>query len=208
MPGRPRGVILIALGLSLLINVSIIVVASVLATQRRAPQDITAPVGVDLIELASPEPLAEEPRREAEQPTPQEKLDVTPDLFQPEITGGFGALDGAIAVDMGKLATTAIGEDFIFESHELDQAPRAVVRVPPIYPYAAREKGIVGQVQVRMLVNQDGSVGQVQILDARPKGVFEDAVRRTVPQWKFSPGKIEGRSVTAWVVTTVRFSLD
>ncbi len=208
MRGGPRGTILVALGLSLLINFSIIVIASVLSTQRRSPQDITAPVGVDLIELDSPEPPAEEPVREAERPAPQEKLDMAPELFQPEIAGGFGALDGAIAVDMGKLATTAIGEDLIFESHELDQAPRAVVRVPPLYPYAAREKGIEGQVQVRMLVNRDGSVGQVQILEARPKGIFEDAVKRTVPQWKFSPGKIEGQAVTAWVVTTVRFSLD
>jgi protein TonB len=59
-----------------------------------------------------------------------------------------------------------------------------------------------------MLVNPDGSVGQVQVLDARPPGIFEDAVKRTVPQWRFSPGKIEGRPVAAWVVTTIQFNLD
>jgi protein TonB len=46
------------------------------------------------------------------------------------------------------------------------------------------------------------------VLDARPPGIFEDAVKRTVPQWRFSPGKIEGRPVAAWVVTTIQFNLD
>jgi protein TonB len=51
-------------------------------------------------------------------------------------------------------------------------------------------------------------VGRLIILDARPKGLFEDAVRKTVPRWKFSPGRIAGEEVTSWVITTVRFTLD
>jgi protein TonB len=98
--------------------------------------------------------------------------------------------------------------DFVFEAYELDQPPQAVVRVPPVYPYKAREQGIEGVVQVKLLINQDGSVGHLEILDARPEGLFEEAVRNAVPQWKFSPGKIDGQTVTAWVVTYVRFTLD
>jgi len=209
MRPRSRGTLLPAFGLSLLINVSIIVLATVLANQRSERQDITSPVGIDLIDLAAPEPPAEEEAAEAEKPAPKENLDVSPDLFQPELTGGFeGFGDGGVAIDVGALAQTAVGENLVFESYELDQAPKAIVRVPPLYPYAAREKNIQGAVQVRMLINPDGSVGQVQVLDARPPGIFEDAVKRTVPQWRFSPGKIEGRPVAAWVVTTIRFNLD
>jgi protein TonB len=38
--------------------------------------------------------------------------------------------------------------------------------------------------------------------------MFEDAVMKSVPQWRFNPGKIEGKAVTAWVVTAVRFDLN
>ncbi len=206
MPSRMRS--LGAPALAILINASIIVLATVLANQKSARQDITNPVGIDLIDLAAPEPPAEDRAREAEKPAAREHLDVTPDLFQPDLSGGFGDLGDAISIDIGNIAEAAVGENLVFESYELDQAPKAIVRVPPIYPYAAREKNIRGAVQVRMLVNPDGSVGQVQVLDARPPGIFEDAVKRTVPQWRFNPGKIEGRPVASWVVTTVQFTLD
>jgi protein TonB len=207
--GSPRRrIIVAAIVASAAINVSLVLLATMLAGHKERQDDITAPIGVDLIDLAAPEPPMEEPVREAAPPAPREKLDVTPDLFEPELAGGFGAFDPGVAIDIGRLAETGIGEKLVFESYELDQAPSAVVRVPPLYPYAAREKGIEGAVQVRMLVNPDGSVGQVQILDARPRGVFEDAVKRTVPLWRFSAGKIDGRPVTAWVVTTVHFNLD
>lgn len=206
MSSRTRSIA--APALAILINASIIVLATALANQKSARQDITNPVGIDLVDLAAPEPPAEERARETEKPAPREHMNVTPELFQPDLSGGFGDLGDAITIDIGTLADAAVGENLVFESYELDQAPKAIVRVPPIYPYAAREKNIRGAVQVRMLVNPDGSVGQVQVLDARPAGFFEDAVKRTVPQWRFSPGKIEGRPVASWVVTTIQFKLD
>lgn len=208
MGASRRRVVLTAVVLSLLINVSTILIATVLAGHKEREKDITVPVGVDLVDLPAPEPPAEETARESAPPAPQEKLDVTPDLFQPELSGGFGAFDPGVAIDIGKIAETGMEQKLVFESYELDQAPTPIVRVPPLYPYAAREKGIQGEVQVRMLVNPDGSVGQVQIMDARPRGVFEDAVKRTIPMWRFTAGKIDGRPVTAWVVTTVHFNLD
>jgi TonB family protein len=59
-----------------------------------------------------------------------------------------------------------------------------------------------------MLVHQDGSVGQVFIVDARPQGLFEEAVKKSLQQWRFNPGKIDGKTVTAWVVTTIHFDLN
>jgi len=71
-----------------------------------------------------------------------------------------------------------------------------------------RERGVEGSVQVKMLVQKDGSVGDVKILDARPKGVFDQAVYSALAQWRFNPGKIAGKAVMAWVVTTIHFDLN
>ncbi len=196
-----------ACGAAILVNFLLVAVASLLVHERGLPQDITDPVGVKLIELAPPEPPEPEEVEEPQKPKPPAKLDFVPDLVRPELSAPTG-MDMGIAINVGQFDTADMGDEFVFEAYELDQPPRPVVRVPPVYPYQARERGIEGVVQVKLLVNANGSVGIVQILDARPKGMFEDAVMKSVPQWRFNPGKIEGKAVTAWVVTAVRFDLN
>jgi protein TonB len=194
----------VAILLAIAINLGVLGLASLLSKERGLPDDITDPIGISLVKLAPPETPQREEVKEPEKPKPKQKSDFAPDLVRPSLMQ-HGALDVGIAIDLGNLGDGDIGGEFVFEAYELDQPPQVIVRVPPVYPYKAREQGIEGAVQVKMLVNADGTVGQLIILDARPKGLFEDAVRKAVPQWKFSPGKIEGEAVTAWVVTTVRF---
>jgi len=203
---RP-GWIAIALAGSIFINIVIAAVAAFLMKERGLPQDMTDPVGVRLVELTPPEPPEPEEIEEPEKPKEQQKLDFTPDLIQPDL-GPAGAVGGGIAVNLGGVATANLESEYVFEAYELDQPPQPVVRVPPPYPYKARERNIEGIVQVKMLVDTDGSVSQVQILDSRPKGIFEESVLKSVPNWKFNPGKIEGRVVTAWVVLPIRFTLS
>jgi protein TonB len=207
MPKRLAVKALPALAGSLLVNMFLIAVAALLVSERAAPQDMTDPVGVKLIELTPPAPPEPEEVKEPPRPKPQPKFDFAPDLVRPDLSAPSG-LDMGVVIDMGQFEGGDVGDEFVFEAYELDQAPQPVVRVPPVYPYGARERGIEGVVQVKLLVNADGSVGQVQIMDARPKGVFEEAVMNSVPQWRFNPGKIEGKAVTAWVVTAVRFDLN
>ena len=124
-------------------------------------QDITAPTGVNLMTLAPPLPPAEEEASEPEPPRKEEaKPDLAPDLFQPDFGAELGgvAMEGAIAIDLAGGANSAMKTEFVFESYELDQAPRAVVKTPPMYPFRARQQGIEGVVQVKILV-QGGRLG-------------------------------------------------
>lgn len=189
---------------SVLVNIGLFGLASLLSSERERPADMTEPVAVSLVKLAPPKTAEPEEVKEPTPPKQEPKSDFTPDLVRPDLALGSN-VDVGVAVDLGGIRRSDMGGEFVFEAYELDQPPQVLVRVPPVYPYKAREQGIEGVVQVKLLVNSDGTVGAVQILDARPKGIFEDAVRKSVPQWKFSPGKIEGATVTAWVVTAVRF---
>jgi protein TonB len=177
-----------------------------------ADQDITAPTGVNLIQMTPPEPPAEEEAAEPEPPKREEaKPDLGPDLFQPDFGpdfGGMGGVGDAIAIDLTGGANSVMQSEFVFESYELDQAPRAVVKMPPVYPFTARQQGIEGVVQVKILVREDGSVGEVLIMDARPPDTFEEAVLLTVPRWRFEPGVVGGKKVTSWVVTALHFKLN
>lgn len=190
------------------INITLMALASFLSHERGVPEDAIDPVPVSLVKLAPPEPPKAEEARKLIKPKTQEKNDFKPDLVRPDISMASGQIQTGVVVDLGGMdGATIEKEEFVFEAYELDQPPQVIVKVPPVYPYKARERGIEGVVQIKVLVNTDGTVGRLHILDARPEGYFEQSVMRAVPNWKFNPGKIEGDAVTAWVVTNVRFQL-
>ncbi len=201
-----------ALLFAVAINVVLLTGAVLLSGDAEsADQDITLPTQVDL-SMTEPEPPAEDKQMPDEAPPKKEeaKPDLTPDLFQPDFGSDLGGLagEGAIAIDLTGGANSAMKGDFVFESYELDQAPRAVVKMPPVYPFKAREQGIEGVVQVKILVKEDGTVGEVLILDARPADTFDESVLVAVPRWRFEPGVIGGKKVTSWVVTALHFKLN
>ena len=95
-----------------------------------------------------------------------------------------------------------------FGLHEVDQKPMSIAALKPQYPYRARRMGIEGYVTVQFLVDQEGKAREVTVVDAEPEGIFEGSVRKTVPRWRFKPGKKDGRPVDTWVEMTIRFGME
>ena len=57
----------------------------------------------------------------------------------------------------------------------------------PGYPQDALNAGTAGEVVLSFTVNTDGSVSDLNVVSARPRGVFERGVRSSVSRWKFQP---------------------
>ncbi len=76
------------------------------------------------------------------------------------------------------------------------------------YPEAARENGIQGRVLLRFVVNEDGSVSDVNAFRRIGGGCDEEAIRvvKAMPKWK--PGKLNGRSVKVYFTLPVFFRLE
>lgn len=129
--------------------------------------------------VSTPQPVLE---------TPQLDLDLNPRLAV------------GVAVSAPKPQRFALGQ--------VDRAPLAKGQVPPPYPYLARRRGIEGWVTVRFLVDRHGSVHNLEIMEAKPSGIFEESVLKTVRRWRFAPGIKDGEAVETWVETTVRFKLE
>ena len=204
---RRVGLLVPAALLAALLNLALLYAAGHLSRQKPVVRDHGPPVVVDVVTLAPEE--APPPPREIEEPPPPEprpRPDFVPELAAPA-PGEAPAIAVDVDLDPSLFADAPRRGDLVFEAGALDQPPRARVRSEPPYPYRARQRGIEGEVRVRLLVRADGSVGEVTILSAEPEGVFEDAVRRTVPRWTFSPGLIDGKAVASWVVTTVHFEV-
>ncbi|KFN43813.1 hypothetical protein N789_07660 [Arenimonas oryziterrae DSM 21050 = YC6267] len=57
----------------------------------------------------------------------------------------------------------------------------------PAYPPDALRQGTTGEVVVSFTVNSDGSVSNIDIVSAKPRGVFDRNVQAAVRRWKFQP---------------------
>ncbi len=96
----------------------------------------------------------------------------------------------------------------VFSIGQLDAPLTVISRMPPVYPLHAKRRGIQGWVKVSFLVDEQGRVSQVKVVEAEPAGIFEQSVIRCVSAWKFRPPTVEGMPVKTRVVTKVRFQLE
>jgi protein TonB len=95
-----------------------------------------------------------------------------------------------------------------YEIGQVDVAPKAVGQSLPAYPRKARRMGIEGWVKVRFLVNKEGGVEHLKILEESPVDIFYKAVMSTVPGWRFRPAQKEGKAVDVWVDQTIKFKME
>ncbi len=191
---------------ALLLNAVLLATAALLTSERPLTQDLSEPQAVSLIKLKDTAPPPPEPEKEIVEPEEKPQLDFMPELARPNLSGP-GPMDIQISLDPTMFSGAPTRGDFIFNGDDLDQPPRQMVRTNPVYPYRAQQRGIEGSVKVKLLVRADGTVASVTILESQPKDLFDAAVKKTVPKWKFSPGRIDGKAVPSWVVTNVVFVL-
>ena len=52
------------------------------------------------------------------------------------------------------------------------------------------------------------TVEDIVILEGTPAGVFEDAAKSAIRQWRFEPGEYEGKPVPVRVEQLLRFELS
>lgn len=56
---------------------------------------------------------------------------------------------------------------------------------PPNYPWQARRKGIEGFVKLEFSIDAEGKVIDVEVVDAMPEGMFEEAASKAISRWTF-----------------------
>jgi protein TonB len=184
------------------------------------PPSIAFPVTpVDMIRIPRPDtPLHREIPKpavmEPEKPKPLPESDAR-QLFDSKLKLPFDINPklpgGPVALEFPASMATVVPNDFglpnVFSAGDLDQPLITLSRMPPIYPFNAKQRHIQGWVRVRFIVTVQGTVKDVAIVEAQPAGVFEQSVRRCVCGWRFRPGTVEGVPVNTWAETTVKFEL-
>lgn len=77
------------------------------------------------------------------------------------------------------------------------------------YPLEAQEKGLTGKLFVQFMVNEDGSVGNVEVMGNDAAQILKDeAVRVIKSMGKFIPATRDGKNINAYLGTYFKFALQ
>lgn len=82
---------------------------------------------------------------------------------------------------------------------------RVVFQVRPKYPKEAKDTGIEGKVVLHCIVKEDGSVGEIYVIEG--KEPFIQAAKAAVAQWKYKPVTLNAVAVQSDTVVTVIFEI-
>lgn len=83
-----------------------------------------------------------------------------------------------------------------------------LVRIPPEYPANARMHSIGGEVMLRFIVTETGSVSEPEVVWATPEGMFERAAIRAVLRWKYQPQLANGKPISVVTYTRIIFNIQ
>lgn len=198
-----------ALGLFMLMNALVSRGETGMDAQRRQPV-------AQFIRMDDQEQVVRQ--REREKPKPLEELKPIPRLEavtsprQPAAQApsfDIPAFDFSTDLALVGLPVTAPGPAGPEGPVAYTQPLTPRTQIPPQYPVQARRQGISGWVRLEFIVNTDGSVSDVTVVEAKPrKGIFDQAAVRALSRWRFHPQMQEGRPIPAIATITIVFNLE
>ena len=149
-----------------------------------------APEGriVDFVRVKKDQNLETDPDKPKKPPAPEAPPPETPQEQQ--------RIDapGADVVDIGRLN---VGDDLSLGGAGLsasDGEYLPIVKVAPIYPRRAQERGLEGWVLLSFTVTKTGAVRDPIVIESEPRGVFDRAAERAVLKFKYKPRVINGEA--------------
>jgi TonB family protein len=85
------------------------------------------------------------------------------------------------------------------------QASKLIRKVIPMYPELAKRAHVEGNVILQVLINEDGTVTNIQVLQSHP--LLEQAAIDAVKQWRYSTTLLNGMAIPVQTTVSVEFKL-
>ncbi len=174
--------------------------------ERTQPQEVT--------EISMTREIKQEPKKEIKKVEPKRQVS------RPQAPTPFKGLDTALSgIDLGSLGLDNGQRDIddsllgktgnaVMTADLVDIPPKPIARGSFKYPPTAKRNGVKGYVVLSVLVETDGSVNQVQVLESSPSGIFDAAALQGIRAWQFEPAKYKGDIVRVWAKQKIRFDLS
>ncbi len=154
-------------------------------------------------------------QRQKPRPKPKAKPRTTPAARAPNlaanISGASFSMGGLEGLSLGAVSADVVGtfsKDGAMTADAVDEPAKALRRVRAAYPAEARKRGVEGYVLINFEVMADGRVGRMKVLDASPKGTFDDAAKQALSEWEFQPAQYQNQAQTTWMKQKIVFKLQ
>jgi protein TonB len=194
------------------LTVALFLVLPLMQTISEPPTSDLMVRAVEGAQLDPPPPVPEdEPEEEPEEdePPPElaEEAEQLPDF--PEISGVLNPLVGdgwgtlGTASTLSHLTAARAGSREVIRIADLDRPPRVTYQPSPVVTDQIRRKA-PGVVHVIFIVDEGGRTTNV-VAQKSSDPIFERAAVSAVRQWRFKPGKRNGRPVRFRMRVPIRF---
>ena len=161
---------------------------------------------LDFVRVKPEEQVQKKDRKPRKPPKPEEQppqMD-TPQMDSPSPDADSSGL--AFAADVGD-SMALEGGGLALEGGDGEYLP--IVKVAPVYPRRALQRGIEGFVIVEFTVTKQGAVKDVAVVEANPEGIFEQAAMDAALKFKYKPRVVNGGPAeVSGVQNRITFQID
>lgn len=135
--------------------------------------------------------------------------DTTPDIAvnnpMPQVASSAKAQEMRPPVPPKPAVDLPVPFDSYLNVNEIDVQAEPANDVPLQYPAGAYLRHIAGVVRVHLLIDEHGRLDRVDIIEAKPAGIFEEAALEAVTKLHFYPATRYGKSVKSQKTIEVIF---
>lgn len=128
----------------------------------------------------------------------EEKIELERPLVTPEIpqmSFASGGVENIVANTIPVIDTRGAMTGINLGAGGSDRDVIPLVRINPDYPQRAMSRSIEGWVIVQFTITAAGTVKDAKVVDADPKGIFDDAAVKAILRWRYNPKVVEGVAV-------------
>lgn len=196
---------LIALLLAAAITLGLFYVMQALI-QSGSGDSVEPPQGnvLDFIRLKQDEAVEKKDRKPKKPPKPKEP---PPPMEQPQMQSPSN--DGGSEMSFSAEMSVAAGLEGGISLQSSDGEYLPIVKVAPVYPRRAQQRGIEGYVIVEFTVTKLGTVSNPVVIEAEPEGIFEEAAKEAALKFKYKPRVINGEETeVAGVQNRITFKMN
>lgn len=199
-----------AMVLSLCLHMALLALVQVQPVAERGAASV---INVRIMSLPPVVPVEHKPA--VSKPSSQPALrplpvQVEPATEQPAVAANQVAGDRSVT---RQAEAMALNLPAVFDSHwygarEVDRHPKALGQIQPAYPENARRDGLEGWVKLRLKIDEQGEVTEVEVIEAQPAGVFDRAAAEAFRPARFEPARRQGMPVRYEGFFRVKFELE
>ena len=155
------------------------------------------PLVVDLLHI---QPPADDPLTRA----PSTMPDIAAENLLPQAANPVNTIERPPAT-RNEAVDLPVPFDHYLSVNEVDIRAEPANDVPLSYPASAYIRRIAGVVRFKLFISEEGKLDRVELLDATPKGIFENEARATVSKLYFYPATRYGKPVKSQKIIEVVF---